>query len=394
MFGVEISSFIVANSAFIDILKRLLIKAVFCRRISKQQFMSKISNLSDTFFNSRIANHAAFWVITVLSLAYYSSLFGGSFWVNFVGIFVMLPLQMAAAYFLIYFQIPHWIYKKRWILFALSFFIVAYFLAVLARLSNIYIAEPLTNYEGYDESLWEVMSDPVYLLRVYMPFVYMPAFLLLIFKMLKDRFQQENRFIKLEKEKSVAELNFLKAQMNPHFLFNTLNNIYALSKSKSEDTPEMILKLSALLDYTIYECNEKTVPVIKEWELIENYVDLQAVRSSQQLMIAIDEDIDNEQALVAPLILIALVENAFKHSLKQKGNLANIKVFLKVKDNVLTFDVFNTKAPEIQQKTKLSKKGIGVKNVKKQLALLYPNRHTMEVGKQLDSYQVTLTIQL
>ena len=224
---------------------------------------------------------------------------------------------MAATYLMIYLQLEQWLYKRRWLLFLFTALPIAYILVVLARLTNIYIAEPLTGYDGTDESVWEVISDPIYLVRAYLTWVYMPAFLFFILKMIKDRFQQENRLNELEKEKSKAELNFLKAQMNPHFLFNTLNNIYALAKNQSPDTPEMILKLSELLDYTIYECNEPTVSIIKDWELIENYVDLQAVRNSNQLMIAIDQQIDDEQTPIAPLILISIVENAFKHSRQQ-----------------------------------------------------------------------------
>ena len=304
---------------------------------------------------------------------------------------MLLPIQMAATYLMIYLQMQQWLYKKHWFLFFFSMIPIAYILAVLARLANIYIAEPLTGYEGIDESVWEVISDPVYLLRAYIPTVYIPAFLFLIFKMIRDRFKQENRLAELEKEKSNAELNFLKAQMNPHFLFNTLNNIYALARNQSPDTPEMILKLSDLLDYTIYECSEPTVPIIKEWQLIENYVDLQAVRNSNQLMISINQEIDNEQTPIAPLILISIVENAFKHSMRREQQ---IKISLKVEKKLLTFKVFNARSTESHQREISRKKGIGVTNVKKQLALIYPNRHTYRVEELEESYTVILTIEL
>lgn len=356
--------------------------------------MSERPNILDRFYQSRIANHAAFWIVTLFLLTYSSSLFGGSFTNALIYMCVLLPIQMAATYLIVYLQMQQWLYKKKWVLFFFTALPIAYILAVFARLANIYIAEPLTGYEGIDESVWEVISDPVYLIRVYFASVYIPAFLFLIFKMIKDRFEQENRLNELEKEKSNAELNFLKAQMNPHFLFNTLNNIYALARNQSPDTPEMILKLSNLLDYTIYECNESTVPVINEWELIENYVDLQAVRNSNQLMIAINQDIDNEQTPIAPLILISIVENAFKHSEKRADQVANIKISLKVENRLLTFKVFNTRSVELENKKLSKKKGIGVTNIKKQLALLYPNRYTYRVEALDDSYTVILTIEL
>lgn len=355
--------------------------------------MSKISNLLDQFFQSRIATHVAFWVITVVLIPYYSSLFGGNFFHNLIEMLVMLPLQMAAAYLLVYQQLPRLLYQKHWLLFFLSFVLMVYFFAILSRLTNIYIVEALANYEGYNESLWEVMAAPMHLLRKYVPLVYTPAFLFLILKMIKDRFQQEYRLNLLEKEKSAAELNFLKAQMNPHFLFNTLNNIYSLAKNGSAQTPEMILKLSELLDYTIYECNEPTVPIFKEWQLIQNYVDLQAVRHGEKLMIVIDQQIDNEDTAIAPLMLISLVENAFKHSLLHKGEQSMIKILLKVVQKELTFEVINNKSNHPPKK-EVQKKGIGVPNVQKQLALQYPNRHKMDIEETADLYKVTLTIQL
>lgn len=356
--------------------------------------MANIYQQIQQFFKSRASLHLGFWIVSVILLSYYSSLFGGTFKDNLIQMGVILPIQMTAAYLLIYVQIPQGIYRKKWLINVPLFFIAAFLFSVLARLATIYIAEPLTRYEGYDESLWEIISHPAYLIRVYMPLVYMPAFLLLIFKILKERSRQENRLISLEKEKSIAELNFLKAQMNPHFLFNTLNNIYALSMNQSAQTPEMILKLSDLLDYTIYECNGARVSVDKEWQLIENYVDLQAMRQEEKLMVLIDQQIDDKQAEVAPLILISLVENAFKHSLRQRGQDTTIKIFLAVKDKVLTFEVFNTLSSEKHAAEATAKKGIGVENVKKQLALQYPNRHQINRHITADAYRLNLIIQL
>lgn len=355
--------------------------------------MSKISTYIDSFFRSRIVSHVAFWSLMLLILAYHGSLFGGNFRDNLINMACIMPMQMMAAYLMVYVQIPRWLYKRHWILFVLSSVVFAYFLSAMARLSVVYIAEPLINFESYDESLWEVLSDPMYLIKVYMVSVYLPTFLFFLIKMTKERFVQENRLIKLEKEKGVAELNFLKAQMNPHFLFNTLNNIYSLSQNNSENTSEMILKLSEILDYTIYECQAARVPMSKEWQLIENYVDLQAVRHTEQLMIVIDQDIDNEEEEIAPLILISLVENAFKHSLSQSQDVANIKIMLKVEQKALTFEVFNT-ISENSRAISPHKKGIGVQNVKRQLALQYPDRHSIQITAQPDSYKVILSIDL
>ncbi len=355
--------------------------------------MSTLNKILDGFLKMRILNHASFWILMVLLLAYHGSLFGGNFHDNLINMLAFLPVQMAAAYLLTYFQIPKFLYPRHWFRFIFSFVIIAYLLSVLARLSVIYIAEPLLGLGEYHESFLEILQDPTYLIKVYTVSLYLPAFLLFMIKMTKERFAQETRLVSLEKEKNVAELNFLKAQMNPHFLFNTLNTIYALAKKNAEQTSDTILKFSEILAYTIYECNDEKVPIIKEWQLIENYVDLQSIRHNDQLTIVIEQQIDDEAKEIAPLILISLVENAFKHSLRSIQDRPSIKISLKVEQNVLSFSIFNTK-PNKPPTKKSNQKGIGVNNVKQQLNLLYPNRHTIHIDNQADFFKVNLSIQL
>lgn len=355
--------------------------------------MLTFPHLLDRFLKARTLNHISFWMAVVFVLAYHGSLFGGNLRDNLINMLALLPVQMMAAYALIYYQIPQWLNNSRYLTFILSLAILAYLLSALGRLSVIYIAEPLIGVETLDETIGEILSDPMFLIKVFTTSVYIPAALLYLLKMTKERFAQQNQLITLEKEKRTTELDFLKAQMNPHFLFNTLNNIYSLAKNKAEQTPEMILKLSEILDYTIYECNEPSVPVMKEWELIESYVDLETLRYSDELTILLDEQVQNKEARVAPLILISLVENAFKYSLKQVQGVPVIKVKLVEEAGQLRFEVYNSKVadlPEYQEK----KRGIGVQNVKRQLNLLYPDRHTLAINDIPDTYQVSLTIKL
>lgn len=339
----------------------------------------------------RLLYHLAFWICTILLLAYHGSLLGSSFQENLINMLSLLPMQMIAAYSLIYFLLSRYLYQGKYLLFLLGLLISAYALSVLARLSIIHIAEPLIGFDGYDESIWEVISDPIYLIKVYMVSVYLPAALLLILKMMKERFQQENKLVKLEREKSVAELNFLKAQMNPHFLFNTLNNIYALAKNGSEQTADMILKLSEILDYTLYECSQPKVPISREWELIENYADLQSLRHADKLIVMLEQDLDDPAVEVSPLLLIALVENAFKYALGNGEKAPSIKINLRLRNRRLSFRVFNTKNEEY---TEHKPRGIGIKNLQGQLNLQYPNRHEMDIEVGKDSYQVLLQIDL
>jgi len=288
---------------------------------------------------SRLLLHGLFWIGVVLLLTYTSSLFAGEIQRNLLYMLSILPVQMLAAYFLVYWQIPNWLNKGSWIKFL---------------------------------------------------FGSLPAVFFFLFKMTKENYAKENKLVALEKEKKTAELNFLKAQINPHFLFNTLNNIYALSKKKSEETPEMILKLSEILDYTIYECNVDRVPLSREWELIENYADLQALRHQDQMTIVMNQDIQNEKAYVAPLILISLVENAFKHGLKGRREGAIIDVSLLEKNGELIFKIYNTR----NEKSSTNNRGIGLKNLKRQLELQYAKRYSLEVLEKDTSYLVTLKLNL
>ncbi|MEO1212940.1 MAG: sensor histidine kinase [Bacteroidota bacterium] len=341
----------------------------------------------------RFVYHLGFWVLIILLLAYHGSLLGSSFKDNLINMLSLMPVQMLAAYSLIYFLIPRLLYNRRWLLFLLILAVIAYGLSALARLAVIHIAEPLINFESYDESIWEVVTDAGYLIKVYMVSVYLPAVLLFLLKIMKERFQQENKLISLEREKSMAELNFLKAQMNPHFLFNTLNNIYALAKSGSQQTADMVMKLSEILDYTIYECNQPRVPIIKEWELIESYADLQTLRYKDSLMILLDQEIDDTEVEIAPLLLISLVENAFKYVMTTKDSEPLIRINLKLTDKALYFEVFNTKSKVLSSRDS-GGKGIGIKNLKRQLSLQYPDRHKMIIEDQKDSYRVELRIDL
>ncbi len=321
-------------------------------------------------------------------------MFGGSFTTNLFNILTILPAQLIAAYTLVYYQIPKWLFREKWIRFSFSFVIIALCTSVMARLSVLYIAEPLIGLEYSGESLWHIISDPLYLIKVYFISVYLPAFVLFLIKMTMERFVQQNDVEILEKEKRTAELNFLKAQMNPHFLFNTLNNIYALSSKGSSNTPDMILKLSEILDYTLYECNAARVPVLREWTLIENYADLEVLRYGDRLDLLLSQKIDNEEALIAPLILISIVENAFKYSLGRHDKVPSVRIILTLKEGRLDLEVVNSKNDKNYEKKKNKNHGIGINNLRRQLKLQYPNGHNIRIDDGQDYYKVNLNIQL
>jgi two-component system, LytTR family, sensor kinase len=213
------------------------------------------------------------------------------------------------------------------------------------------------------------------------------------FSVVKRLSENQKELFNLEKSKLEAELAFLKTQINPHFLFNTLNNIYSLAYLKDEKAAPMIAKLSNMLRYMLYECAEARVPLSKEVAFLKNYMDLQAVKAESSLMIDFFAENVLPEHQVAPLILINFVENAFKHSHWESHPNAWVTVHLEVSDeHELVFEVSNCKNGDKQPATRHH--GIGLTNTKKQLELNYPNRHTLEISDETDSYNILLKINL
>jgi two-component system LytT family sensor kinase len=194
----------------------------------------------------------------------------------------------------------------------------------------------------------------------------------------------------LVKQKLEAELKFLRSQTNPHFLFNTLNNIYGLARRKSDDTPGVVLKLSKLLRFMLYESKEELISIRDEVKVLENYIDLEGIRYTDMLTVNFNKEIDNEGELIAPLLLVPFVENAFKHGASESHFDAMIDIDLKLNNGRLQFVVENTKEPVAESKMKES---IGLTNVKRQLELMY-KEYNLQIENHDTLFKVVLTINL
>lgn len=214
-----------------------------------------------------------------------------------------------------------------------------------------------------------------------------------LLRFVKDWFELEARRKELENEKLIAELSFLKEQINPHFLFNTLNNLYYLAYSKSENTTEVIAKLSQMMRYMIYESNYPQVALVKEIEYIENYISLERLRLSNQIPIELKLTGDPQGVTIAPLILITFLENAFKHGVNGNNPKAWVKVSIQLEGNKCTYTVENSKVNHVHSKSG-EKSGIGLQNVKRRLELSYHDRFTLDVKDESDRYFVQLQLTL
>lgn len=194
-----------------------------------------------------------------------------------------------------------------------------------------------------------------------------------------------------EKEKLATELKFLKSQVNPHFLFNALNNIYSLAVVQAPQTPETVMQLSEILRYMVYDSNEEKVPLKSEINYIENFVDLQLLKDSRGMKVELDLDKSAADLMVAPLLFIPFVENAFKHSKIENLKDGFIKIQLRADHKNIVFQVVNS-IPE-SNFTKDEVGGVGLENTKKRLQLLYPNKqHELSIKQTDYQFEVSLKI--
>ncbi|WP_157663297.1 sensor histidine kinase [Polaribacter sp. SA4-12] len=223
-----------------------------------------------------------------------------------------------------------------------------------------------------------------------------PPILLLLFFALSTCVKLVSEWYRSEKERTIAasqkinsELSFLKAQLNPHFLFNTLNSIYSLANKKSDDTTVAIVTLSELMRYMIYEANEEYISLEKEIEYIKNYISLQLLRlkDSSGVKINVHGDLNYK---IEPLLLISFIENAFKYGTDYKGK-TDIQIKISTTNNELHLEVYNVSS--LQNAIKRNS-GIGLENIQNRLNLLYPNSHNLEITSDKKSFEVNLKIKL
>ncbi len=192
---------------------------------------------------------------------------------------------------------------------------------------------------------------------------------------------------------SMSELHFLQSQLSPHFLFNTLNNLYGISLSQHEKIPSMLLKLSDLLRYSVYDAKELYVPLSDEIEYIKNYIDFERLRIGDRLELDVSiEEVFGSNVKIAPLLLIVFIENAFKHSKNTLSDKIQISIMLKTFGKDILFAVKNSYDPEAESGKKDGYKGLGLENVQKRLDLLYPGKYELTILAKDNIYSVKLQI--
>lgn len=202
--------------------------------------------------------------------------------------------------------------------------------------------------------------------------------------------RQDEQVAQLKEQQLLTELNYLKAQLHPHFFFNTMNNIYALAQKKSPDTATLVAKLADMMRYILYEADQKSVPLGKEIDFITNYVEVEQIRHHQHISISIDVQGIRKDAGIEPLLLLPFIENAFKHGLQEETEKGFVSIIICMTEKELTLAVDNSKPAG---ETTAAPKGIGLQNVMKRLNLLYPGHHQLDIKEDESNYQVYLTLQ-
>ncbi len=298
--------------------------------------------------------------------------------------FFLLLLFFYVAY---YFLIPELFNRKKYLLFIIS---VLFFYILFSWISNIGHHHEITGKGQMPPPMQHMRNTNMINSILFHEFNH-HLFKFLIVLVSALLINNNNQLKKIAKEKVDAELSFLKAQIKPHFLFNTLNSIYSLAIQKSSEVPHAIALFSVMLRYITNEAHKNFIPINKELGYISSYVGLQKLRFENTVKVEFYVEGSTDEREIAPLILSTFVENAFKYGVNpEKKSIIKISVFVSESEICLT--VFNNKV--LDQKTQITEGGMGLENVQKRLDLLYPNLHELNINDEKESYSILLKIKL
>ncbi len=326
----------------------------------------------------KILLHVLFWLIV---LTYFAWGFGAktSFATSFCNILIYLPGFMLTVYSLIYFLTPRFLFKKKYGYFFAGLLVVLLLCLGYSELVQMVIKSKVFNGLTMNEG------------RGVLPFIHIGGIAIAI-NLLKYWYQQKQQTLEAEQKKTAAELELLKSQVHPHFLFNTLNNLYSHVLDQSPEAPEIVLKLSHLLRFMIYESSVPLIPLTREIKLLQEYISLEQLRYGDRLDVsfAITGPVEGKQ--ITPLLMLPLVENAFKHGTSNQTDQCWISFDLHITEDGMHFKLVNSKN-SIQTTASNENKGIGLLNVKRRLELLYNGRYTFATEEDTEVFIVNLEIQ-
>lgn len=326
--------------------------------------------------------HLLFWMSWLFGWTCFLTLIWSAFTDNFIRIGLWIPVFTIFSYPVTLFAIPKLLLKGKYLLFlgsliawlAAGWYLSVYYLR--------YVSGPLLdrmNMAHGDDYAWQCFLC-----------VMTTAACFSFLSLGKQWLLKQQEFLQAQQEKITAELQLLKAQVHPHFLFNTLNNIYSFSLDGSPKTPGLILKLSSLLSYMLYDCKAEEVRLAKEVEIMKNYIDLERERYGDKIEISWNVEGDISDNFISPLLMLAFLENAFKHGASEQIEKPWMGVDISVTNDILKFKITNSK----NEYSSYSNNGIGINNVKKRLEFLYPGKYELKINDEGDFFAVSLVVKL
>lgn len=332
------------------------------------------------YLNKRVLLHVLFWMFYVLFFGSIYGKYGNNYKWYLLESLCMLPFVMAATYITIYLILPYYLKKRKLFLMVILMVLLIFFVTLgerifLRKLNSL----PVTRDSIFGITFLYLMLETNFMLTI--------AFAI---KIVKKWFIQQNEKHEIEKQILKSELNLLKAQLHPHFLFNTMNNLYALSLEKSTKTSVGIATISDLLRSVLYECNEAEIQLEKEITLIDNYIELEKLRYDERVQLNFEVSGQVRDMKIAPMLFFTFVENCFKHVNSNDPVNPFITIRINVLQNKMLFYAKNSKSSVNHLK---NKEGIGLSNVKKRLDLIYGSKYQLEIEDKQDTFTVSLVIQ-
>jgi len=332
--------------------------------------------------------HIFFWVIFFLFLVVYGNR-AESLGTEILHKSIRILFYIGIVYGNLFILFPRYLKNNR--LFTYLILLIA--LVILATPIEVLLHYYLFNHENKAfEDVFNFQSNSNFFLGSF--FV---GFSSSIYKIINDWMEHQRVRVELQRQNLTSELKYLKTQINPHFFFNTLNSLYALTLKKSDKAPEIVLKLSDMMRYMLYESNERMISLTQEINYIENYLDLERLRHGEQFDIDLKITGDHKGYKIAPLLFIPFLENSFKHGIDHQLRSGYVRIQLDIKDAALQLKVINS-IPDISNEAQLkeTKKvgGIGLTNVRRRLNILYPKKHNLKINRQDKEFEIILDLKI
>lgn len=349
---------------------------------NKSEVLNGMKEFTDSVSEKATLHHILFWLVLSLVLTVLNKSAVGffpEFWFEFVNVVFYATI----------------VYFNKLVLFPVYLKNNNFGKHLLYMLLTAIVLTPIKSFALF-------YSTPFMVMREYsmdnQKFIFLSTFIVgtgsSIYYIMLDWIKGQKVKQELKSENLQSELKFLKSQINPHFLFNTLNSLYALTLKKSDLAPEIVLRLSEMMRYMLYECNEKQVPLEKEVNYLINYLELEKLRHGNKFKVNLEINGDVKSQKIAPLMFIPFIENCFKHGLNNQISEGYVHIALSALKDEVDVTIENSKGPILPSSSDKKSGGIGLVNVKRRLELLYPNQYELNISDNPDNYRIELKLNL